>query len=147
MHPDYAWHDFAQIWQTPGAGEQFFRDQLASPLTDQSAVYQALGVPPAGATALAGWADETMASCILDLYRSAVPNVHASWGGELTPTSAPGLVLYATDDPFGDEAQSAEVAGLLGAEQAALEAVGHWWALQAPEMAAAVLSEFHASLS
>ena len=22
LDPDYVWHDFAQIWQTPGAGEQ-----------------------------------------------------------------------------------------------------------------------------
>src|SRR5687768_13340530 len=26
-HPDYRWHDFAKIWQTPGEGEKFFEDQ------------------------------------------------------------------------------------------------------------------------
>jgi pimeloyl-ACP methyl ester carboxylesterase len=26
MHPDYVWHDFARIWQTPGDGEAFFAD-------------------------------------------------------------------------------------------------------------------------
>jgi pimeloyl-ACP methyl ester carboxylesterase len=146
MHPDYTWHDFAQIWQGPGAGEQFFHDQLASPPAGQSGVYEAFGVPAAEATAMAGRADEIMVSCILDLYRSAVPNVHASWGGDLAPTSSPGLVLYAIDDPFGDEAMSADVARMLRAEQATLDGVGHWWALQAPEMAAAVLSDFHGSL-
>ena len=24
VHPDYVWHDFAKIWQTPGDGEAFF---------------------------------------------------------------------------------------------------------------------------
>jgi pimeloyl-ACP methyl ester carboxylesterase len=23
---EFRWHEFAKIWQTPGAGEQFFRD-------------------------------------------------------------------------------------------------------------------------
>ena len=31
MHPDYVWHDVAQIWQTPGNGETFFQAQLDSP--------------------------------------------------------------------------------------------------------------------
>ena len=29
LHPDYVWHDFAQIWQTEGAGEDFFAQQEA----------------------------------------------------------------------------------------------------------------------
>ncbi len=147
MHPDYTWHDFARIWQTPGEGEQFFRDQLASPPADQGAVFEAFGVPAADAVDLAGWADETMASCILDLYRSATPSVYASWGDVMTPTSAPGLVLHATDDPFGDEAKSSDVADMLGARQERLEGVGHWWALQAPGLAASVLTAFHASVA
>ena len=147
LHPEYVWHDFAQIWQTPGAGEDFFRDQLAQPTGDQGAVFEAFGVPSADASILAGWADETMASCILDLYRSATPNCYATWGQQVAPTAAPGLVLLPSDDPFGNAAQSVDVARMLGARHEVLDGSGHWWALQNPAQAAAVLNGFHASLT
>ncbi len=146
LHPEYVWHDFAQIWQTPGAGEDFFRDQPAQPPGDQGAVFEAFGVPAADAAILAGWADETMGSCILDLYRSAMPNCYATWGQQVAPTVAPGLVLLPSDDPFGDAAQSADVARMLGARHEVLEGSGHWWALQDPAQAAVMLNEFHATL-
>jgi pimeloyl-ACP methyl ester carboxylesterase len=87
-----------------------------------------------------------MASCIMDLYRSATPRIFDHWGAALAPTSAPGLVLHASDDSFGDEALSAEVAAMLGARQATLTGVGHWWALQDPDQAATTLNGFHASV-
>ena len=31
MHPRYTWHDFAQLWQTEGAGEEFFASQAGVP--------------------------------------------------------------------------------------------------------------------
>jgi pimeloyl-ACP methyl ester carboxylesterase len=145
LHPEYVWHDFAQIWQTPEAGEDFFRDQLAQAPADQGAVFEAFGVPSADAAALAGWADETMASCILDLYRSATPNCYATWGRQVAPTAAPGLVLLPSDDPFGNAAQSADVARMLGARHEVIAGSSHWWALQDPAQAAAVLNRFHAS--
>ena len=55
-------------------------------------------------------ADETMAACILDLYRSAVPNTSADWRDSLHPTAAPGLVLVPSDDPFGDAGASGQAA-------------------------------------
>ena len=109
-------------------------------------MFEAFGVPSADAVTLAGWADETMASCILDLYRSATPNCYATWGQQVAPTEAPGLVLLPSDDPFGNAAQSADVARMLGARHQVLDGSGHWWALQNPTQAAAVLNEFHASL-
>jgi pimeloyl-ACP methyl ester carboxylesterase len=139
QHPDYVWHDFAKIWQTPGDGEQFFADQLAADPADIAAIYESLGVPAGAARQMAGWADETMAGCILDLYRSAVPNNYATWGKELGPTSAPGLVILATEDPFQSEALATEVASMLGADVARLEGLGHWWALQDPSRGAAVI--------
>ena len=48
------------------------------------------GVPRRRALALAGEADETMASCILDLYRSAVPNPYHDWGTSAGPRRYPG---------------------------------------------------------
>ena len=55
-------------------------------------------------------------------------------------------MLHASDDPFGDATLSAEVAAMLGARQETLSGVGHWWALQDPAQAAAVLNAFHASV-
>ena len=142
MHPDYTWHDFARIWQTPGDGEAFFKDQQSVPIDDRAKVFQARGVPHDDAVWLASVADETMASCILDLYRSATPNPAAHWQDSWGPTSAPGLVLFPTEDPFGDETMSKQVAEVLGARHASLDGTGHWWPLQAPQAAAAVLRAF-----
>ncbi len=146
MHPDYEWHDFAKIWQSPGDGETFFRDQLASPPEGQAQVFEVLGVAHNDALELAQWADETMGGCILDLYRSATPNPFTDWGDDWGITAAPGLVLCPTDDPFGDEVQSRQVADMLGARHEILPGAGHWWALQGPEDAATQLREFFVSI-
>jgi len=147
VHPRYTPHDFAQIWQTPQAGEEFFAGQVGLAAGDVAAVYEAMGVPPDRTGALIALGDPVMASCILDLYRSAVPRIFDTWGDALAPTSAPGLVLHASDDPFGDEAMSNEVATMLGARRATLTGAGHWWALQDPDQAADVLGAFHASVA
>ena len=146
MHPAYEWHDFAKIWQTPGAGEEFMASQAGVPLSDLAAGYEALGIPAADIGTLVPFGDTVMASCILDLYRSATPRIFSSWGDSMAPTSAPGLVLHASDDPYGDQTLSSEVAALLGARQETLTGVGHWWALQDPDQAASVLNTFHASV-
>jgi pimeloyl-ACP methyl ester carboxylesterase len=146
MHPRYTWHDFAQIWQTEGAGEEFFASQSGVPAGDLAAGYEAMGVPAADTGVLVPLGDPVMASCIMDLYRSATPRIFDHWGDSLAPTTAPGLVLHAAEDDFGDEALSDEVAALLGARRATLSGVGHWWALQDPAQAATVLNGFHASV-
>ncbi len=87
-----------------------------------------------------------MAACILELYRSAVPNTCADWGDSLHPTAAPGLVLVPSDDPFGDAAASRRAAETLGAKIRAFEGVGHWWALQKPAEAASILKGFISSV-
>jgi pimeloyl-ACP methyl ester carboxylesterase len=146
MHPHYTWHDFAQIWQTPQVGEEFFASQAGVSAEDLAAGYEAMGVPPGRTGALVPLGDPVMASCIMDLYRSATPRIFDTWGDVLTPTSSPGLVLHAADDPFGDGSLSTEVVARLGARQATLTGVGHWWALQDPDQAATVLNAFHASV-
>jgi len=144
-HPDYEWHAFAKLWQTPGEGEAFVESQTTLSLEDRAAGLETMGVPHDDALEMAAGSDATMGACILDLYRSALPNPHARWG-PWSPTQAPGLVLHPTDDPFGDETQAAEVANALGAGFATIEGVGHFWPYQAPEKAAAVLEPFWASL-
>jgi pimeloyl-ACP methyl ester carboxylesterase len=145
LHPDYEWHDFARIWQTPGEGEAFFEQQAAVPVEVRAAGFERLGIGHDGAVALAAAADDTMAGCILDLYRSALPNPAADWHHH-GPTPAPGLVLCPSDDPFGDEAMSRQVADGLGARHQVLDGLGHWWALESPELAAALLTVFHRSV-
>ena len=87
-----------------------------------------------------------MSRCILDLYRSAVPNVSADWGADATrPTRAPGLVLL-LPDPDEDDAMSREIARRLGAQTARLDGLNHCWMAEAPEVAAAVLQRFWSSL-
>lgn len=145
-HPDYQWHDFAKIWQTPGEGEAFVEAQDAQAPADRAAGYEMFGLSHDDALEMATAADLTMGQCILDLYRSAIPNAHHHWG-PWTPTVAPGLVLCPTDDPFGDEAMAREVATALGARCERIEGAGHFWPYQAPEAAAAVLEAFWADLA
>lgn len=144
-HPDYEWHDFAKLWQTPGEGEAFVESQNAVPPEERAPLFEGMGVPPDDALEMAAGSDATMGACILALYRSATPNPYHHWG-PWSPTSAPGLVLHPTEDPFGDEKLAAEVAESLGARVGRIEGAGHFWPYQAPENAAAVLESFWTSL-
>ena len=104
MHPDYRWHDFAQIWQTPGAGEEFMSTQAGVPLSDLAEGYEALGIPADGVATLVPFSDAVMASCILDLYRSATPRLFDFWGDRPGPDlGARAGAVTPSDDPFGDE--------------------------------------------
>jgi len=146
MHPDYVWHDFAQIWPTPGEGEAFFQNQVSSPPGEQAQVFEAFGVPHDDAVTLAGWADETMGRCILDLDRSATPKPLADWGDAWAPTTAPGLALCPAEDPFVDEVLSRDMAHRSGARHELMEGAGHWWPVQFPEVAAELLQDFFSSV-
>ena len=145
-HPDYEWHAFAQIWQTPGEGEASMRTQEEQPVEERAAGLATLfAISVEDATEMAGAQDRTMDDCILDLYRSALPNPHHGWG-PWSPTSAPGLVLHPTADPFSIEPQAREAADALGARFAVLEGVSHFWPYQDPDGGAALLTDFWASL-
>jgi pimeloyl-ACP methyl ester carboxylesterase len=146
FHPDYVWHDVAQIWQTPEAGEAFFAAQQQGSPEDRAAIFESMGVPRDDALAMAASGDETMGTCILDLYRSATPNPYADWRDAHAKSAAPGLVLHPTDDPFSDEAMASEVADTLGARLERLEGLGHFWPVQGPDQAAATLVRFWDSL-
>lgn len=145
-HPDYEWHDFAKLWQAPGEGEAFVKSQNAQAPEERAPLFEAMGVPQADALQMASASDATMGACTLALYRSATPNPHHHWG-PWTPTSAPGLVLHPTDDPFGDETLAAEVAESLGARFERIDGAGHFWPYQVPDRAASILESFWASLA
>jgi pimeloyl-ACP methyl ester carboxylesterase len=144
--PGFEWHDFAKIWQTPGEGEEFFAQQLATPVDDQAGVFEAFGVPADRARVLAGWADEEMARCILTLYRSAV-DVGREWGPDFQSIPAPGLALLPTEDPFLSADGSRSAARRAGVGVVELSGLGHWWMLQDPARGAAVLADFWSSVT
>jgi pimeloyl-ACP methyl ester carboxylesterase len=146
LHPDYVWHDVARVWQTPGEGEALIA-QMVEAGSATAPVYEGYGVPAEEAKRLASWMDETMGTCILDLYRSATPNPATHWMDVWGHTLAPGLVLAPSEEPFGhDHGHSAAVAELLGARHQVLEGVGHWWPLQAPDAGCEAIASFHASV-
>jgi pimeloyl-ACP methyl ester carboxylesterase len=144
--PTFEWHDFAKIWQTPGAGEEFFEQQLAMSVDERASMFETMfSVPHDEAIALVSPADQTMADCILALYRSAT-EVGKEWAPDFHDVPKPGVVLLPSDDPFlsGDTARTG--ASRAGASVRELPGLGHWWMLQDPARGAAVLEEFWATL-
>ena len=146
FHPDYVWHDFAQIWQTPGAGEQYFEQSLATPVEERIALYEAIGIPRATGERLVPAGDEVMGRCVLALYRSAAQPAMKEWGEHLGPASTlPGLAIVAPNDPFvKSDTLGTEVAIRMGATVHTLEGQGHWWMLGDPAAGAAMLHQFWA---
>jgi pimeloyl-ACP methyl ester carboxylesterase len=99
--PEYVWHDLAQVWQTPGEGEQLVNTMLGGTVEDRAGQMAALGIPIDIATSIATAQGPEMGRAILSLYRSArQPAMGAHWRmlqrgrgfpylPPRTPTSAP----------------------------------------------------------
>lgn len=141
----FEWHEFAKIWQTPRAGEDFWRQQLLLSIEERAATFEGFGVPAAKARELAGRIDQTMGDSILALYRSAV-GVGREWGPAIAKIRTPGLVLIPEHDPFLKGELAEETARACGARVAKLDGLGHWWPLEAPERGAQVIAAFWNSL-
>jgi pimeloyl-ACP methyl ester carboxylesterase len=139
-------HDFAKIWQTPGEGEAYYEQQLATPADERGAVFELFGVPHDAAIALGRGVDQTMADCILALYRSAV-DVGKEWAPDFHDIAPPGLIVVPSDDAFLAPDLSRNSAQRTGASVAELDGLGHWWMLQDPARGATVLEEFWASVT
>jgi pimeloyl-ACP methyl ester carboxylesterase len=144
FEPDYAWHDRAQVWQTPGAGEKLVASAMGGTAADRAERMAGLGMPPAVAEALAAAQGAEMAHCILALYRSAAQPVMAELGRNLPAAAArPGLSILATEDSYvGTPAMRHRAAARAGARTEELEGLGHWWMLQDPKRAAGLLDQF-----
>jgi pimeloyl-ACP methyl ester carboxylesterase len=144
LHPDYVWHDFAQIWQTPGAGEQWVQDTTAAPREERVNLLIGAGATPDMAAVFADALDAEMGRCILALYRSAAQPAMAIWGQDAEAgRKRPGLVAVPMDDPFtGGPAMAEEMATRMGAEVARLDGLGHWWMLHDPTKGAEILESF-----
>jgi pimeloyl-ACP methyl ester carboxylesterase len=129
IHAEYKWHDLAQAFQTPDAGEQAVAAMTGGTPADRAARLIAFGVPAGAADLVAAGQNEEMARCILALYRSAVQPAMANLGKRLADSEKrPGLVFIPTEDHFvGSEAMYAEVATSLGAKTLTLKGLNHWW--------------------
>ena len=146
--PDYVWHDMAQLWQTSGAGEESVAGLASLPVADRASMFEALGMTPDIAGAVAGEVNDTMGRCILSLYRSAAQPAMARFGEALGAAAArPGLVIIPTADEYtGGEARAHWSAGQAKAKVAVLEGLGHWWMIQDPATGVAELRRFWSSL-
>src|ERR1700756_5476633 len=90
--PEYVWHDLAQVWQTPGEGEQLVDTMLGGTVQDRADRMAALGIPMDIATSIAAEQGPEMARAILLLYRSAGQPAMAEAGRALQNAAArPGL--------------------------------------------------------
>jgi pimeloyl-ACP methyl ester carboxylesterase len=149
VHPEYVWHDFAQIWQTPGAGEQWVADTVAQPEQARAELLVAAGVTADQAAVFAAALDEEMGRCILALYRSAAQPAMIEWGRDAEAARArPGLVVSPSEDPFvGGHGLARQMADQMGARFAELDGLGHWWMLHDPARGARVLTEFWAAVA
>jgi pimeloyl-ACP methyl ester carboxylesterase len=144
FHPDYVWHDAAQVWQTPGAGEESFAQMLAMPDEALVAVFESIGIPAAAGAQIAAAIDEEMARCVLALYRSAAQPAMLQWGEQLgRAAQRPGLSVFAPNDPYVRGHDLAHiVAEQLGATTVELSGQGHFWMLGDAPGAAQVLHTF-----
>jgi pimeloyl-ACP methyl ester carboxylesterase len=142
--PDYVWHDLAQVWQTPGDGEQLVETLLGGTVEDRAARMATFGIPNEIATALAAAQGPEMGRAILLLYRSARQPATAQAGRALEKAAArPGLSILATEDTYvGSEAIRRRAAERAGAQTEVLDGLGHWWMLQDPARGAAALTRF-----
>ena len=135
---NFTWHDLALQWQTPGTGEQIMElmtgDAIVLALRDADHPD-----PEGAATAI----DDTMKSCTLSLYRSAIDIVGA-WVPQ-GRAARPGLVLWGANDPYGPPAYGERIAEAMGAELVVLDA-GHWAPAQRPRETVAALEAFWADI-
>jgi pimeloyl-ACP methyl ester carboxylesterase len=147
--PDYVWHDLAQVWQTPGDGEQLVDTLMGGTIHDRAERLVGFGIPMDIAAPLAAAQGPEMGRAILLLYRSARQPAMAEAGRALENAAArPGLSLLATEDHYvGSEELRRRAANRAGARTEVLDGLGHWWMLQDPARGAAALSRFWESLA
>jgi len=146
--PDYVWHELAQVWQTPGDGEQLVDTMMGASLQERAERLVGLGVTPEVANKMAAGAGAEMGRAILLLYRSARQPAMAEAGRDLEKAAArPGLAMLATEDHYVGSAEIRHrAAERAGARTEVLEGLGHWWMVQDPALGAAVLTRFWDSL-
>ena len=142
--PEYVWHDNAQIWQTPGAGEEAVAAMANTPAEATAQRFESLGMTKSIAEQVAPWINADMAQCILSLYRSAAqPALGNMFDGLARAAEKPGLALVATDDPYvGGEVLGRKAAAQAQAQVGIIDGEGHWWMCTNPEKGAQIINDF-----
>ncbi|OZM83937.1 alpha/beta fold hydrolase [Pseudonocardia sp. MH-G8] len=146
--PDYVWHELAQVWQQPGAGEAAVAAMAAAPAAARASGMTGRGMAPVVAERIAAGFDDVMGDCILRLYRSAAQPVMAQLGAGLEAAAArPGLAVLPTEDHMvGTDEQRYRAAARAGARVEVLDGLGHWWMTEDPDRAARMLVDFWRSV-
>lgn len=146
--PEYVWHDLAQVWQTPGAGEELVDNMLGGTVEERAERMVSFGIPLEIASLMAPHQGPEMGRAILALYRSARQPALAEAGRALENAAArPGLSLRATEDQFvGTRDFRNRAADRAGAQTEVLDGLGHWWMVQDPARGAAALNRFWETL-
>ncbi len=147
LHPDYQWHDMAQTWQTPEAGEAAIEFMTSLSPAERAEIYVGLGLSDGIAASMADAFDDEMGRCILALYRDAAQPAMTELGDRLAAAPRrPSAIIDALDDPYVPTAMSKAVADRIGARHLPLEYQSHWWMVEAPDPAADALVAFWAGL-
>ncbi len=141
IDPSYTWHPTAQIWQTPGVGEQFMAGM--TPETAQPALVGG-GMPADYAAECVKHLDDTMKDCILKLYRSAVTFMK-EWDADLDNMPKGGLLIWGAGDPYMPVAIAEKMAARTGARLVSLPDTDHWWPAQRPTDVADLLEQHWAA--
>ncbi len=147
LNPDYVWHDMAQTWQTPGAGEEAIAFMLSLSAAERAEVFADLGLPADTALSMAEAFDDDMGRCILVLYRDAAQPAMTELGDRLEAAPRrPAAIIDPADDPYVPSHLVAAVVERIGAQRIGLDDQSHWWMVNAPEPAADALVAFWAGL-
>ena len=147
IHPDYVWHDMAQLWQTSGVGEEVMAGMRAASREERVAMMTASGMSAVAAGDVADSLDG-ITDCILPLYRTGAQPAVSDLGSALCSMDLPpGLAIDPSEDPYvGPVGRAAEMAQRLGARHAPLDGAGHWWMCERPAEASTILMDFWAGL-
>ncbi|MBA2598971.1 MAG: alpha/beta hydrolase [Chloroflexia bacterium] len=148
--PDYVWHESAQLWQTPGAGEAFVARAVEQSVEERAEPLTSRGMDPVIAARVSAGFDARMGESILRMYRSAVQPVMAELGADLEAAAArPGLVIIPTEDQaVGTDEQRRRSAARAAARVEVLPGFGHWWMTEDEgRRGAAALDAFWASFA
>jgi pimeloyl-ACP methyl ester carboxylesterase len=136
----YVWHPVAQLWQTPGVGENVMQSMTPEVIVP---AFVNDGMPEPVAKEMATRIDDRMKAAILPLYRSAT-TIGKEWGPALDGVKKPGLVICGEKDQYMSTDVHRRMAARTGAELATLPG-GHWWPVQFPKETAQALEGLWAS--
>jgi pimeloyl-ACP methyl ester carboxylesterase len=142
--PDYIWHDLAQVWQTPGDGEQLVDTMMGGTVQGgpngwPPSAYPWTSRPRSPRPRVRRWVGRSCC-CTARRANPQWPRPAASWRPPRlgrachcwpprTTTSAP-----------------RRAADRAGARTEVLDGLGHWWMCQDPVRGAAVLTRFWETL-